>query len=292
LDSIKGLPTPSRDATLADPTIAKAVVNMAHSGDVTRAGAANDLLTESWKSNPQSFDKRFGEGASSDLAAWHSIGQFQTPEERIEAAKANSNPTVIKSRNDEVAVANKMTPQSIANALSPAWFGPNATPGDTLSGTALKGQYDDLFRTQYLKTGDASAAKEYALGTLATRWGASGANGGRVMMHPPEYSQAYPPVDGDKSYIGKQLAADVARLAPGSSDHYLTPDQRTSDEIGAGTPPSYRVIIKDANGRWGALAQRFIADPKQAMDEAATRFGAQNTFINQANANAPPAGSL
>ena len=279
LDSIKNLPPPSRDATLADPTIAKAVVNMAHSGDVTRAGAANDLLTEAWKSNPQTFDRRFGEDASSDLAAWHSVGQFQTPEERIEAAKASSNPSVIKSRNDEVAIANKMTPQSVANALSPAWLGPNATPGDSLSGTALKGQYDDLFREQYLKTGDASAAKDYALGKLATTWGASGANDGRVMMHPPEYSSAYPPVDGDKSYIGKQLADDVARLAPGSSDHYLIPDQRTADEMHSGTAPTYQVVIKDANGRWGALPSRFVADPKQAMDEAEEKFGTRHTAM-------------
>lgn len=240
LNGIAALPKDARDATIED--MSKAIVGATKSGDPVRMGAAYSLMDQEYRENPMTFDGKFGSGALSDLRKWQEIGQFQTTEKIAKDAMTADDPSTIKARDalkeyakdkilntvtganvvDSLArTATAANPQSgFVNRYNP--FGADYMPMSDAPGLvlgALKYDYDQNYKEQYAKTADQPTAEKYALERVGIKWGQSDANGGRFMAYPPERSQALPAIGGDKSWIGKQLGADVVALgsAPGGS---------------------------------------------------------------------------
>ncbi len=310
-------------AVLQDDKIKGAIMGLARSGDPAKMQAAYSFLDSQNRTNPMTFAATWGQEAEHDLHTWQASTQFQPADvaaKQMMEANDPSTARAVKERN--TAAEDLLKPITADQVLSKIQTHPwlSWIPGSGLAGIAdgapvsdtaamspdeVLADYRESFRDDYARSGDKTSADKYARDQVAKKWGVSAANNGRLMAYPPEkYVQ---PVDGDQSWIGKQLDADLKSFlgpmgtyqkgndfAPGGitpttdaeakalgqyeAPRALVADQKTIADISAGRPPSYRVIIQDQNGRFHALddgkggAWRWHPDREAELAVARDRF--------------------
>lgn len=141
-------------------------------------------------------------------------------------------------------------------------------------------EYDRLFKSAYVDTGDASLAKNRALNDLARVYGGDEVTGsGRMMKFPPQKFYPMDPMD-----MRAQIENDVNAYAFGDEaqrnqygglivdDHWvpssritIMSDERTRQEVSAGKPPSYQVMFMDQDGVLEQIPGRYTFDPAQSL---------------------------
>lgn len=149
--------------------------------------------------------------------------------------------------------------------------------------------YKDLVRENYIRMGDADAAKEAAAVQMRRMWGTSNVTGEpRLMQYPPErFYKAVPnpkkmgdwlsgEVKSDHDWITKDAqrfvrAASGLKVEPG--DITIATDARTQREISAGQPPSYLIMFKDDKGMF-----QMIPGARWYPDEGEWRKRFEKTF--------------
>lgn len=182
---------------------------------------------------------------------------------------------------------------------------------------ALKADYDKNYKDGFAATGDATMADTFAVEKLNLKYAVSPTNGNRVMANAPE--RYYPQVGGSHDWMKMQLDDAVAKSAgvdkslpdlssgkgglfgtvdinepadtglPGerryAAPRAIVSDAMTDRDIASGKPPSYQVILQDANGRWAAMTgadlkvQRFRFDPSAPFAERATKMEARRAAM-------------
>lgn len=295
LSSINQMPQSAQDDTIEAGGIKGAVLGMARSGDPNKMGVAYTFLDQQFRQNPMLFEARFGAEARSDLSAWQNVRQFLSPEQLAkdaldarDPARENARKTLREKADTDTKA---LTPQQVTNEFLTtlqAWtpfgaqrFLPSGEVPAQVQGE-LVNEYRDAYKYQFGKSGDGDDAKKFAMDTLKLKWGASPANGGRVMMYPPENSPAYAPVGASQDWIqkqadefvGRETAREVHAKEHGpdimSAPYALVPDRDTETEMKSGAAPGYQVVVQDPQGRMRLLSGadgkpvRFKADRDRA----------------------------
>lgn len=139
---------------------------------------------------------------------------------------------------------------------------------DTNIPDRLLGEFRNLTRTHYLTTGDVEAARETAWSQVSRVWAPSrvGTGDERWMKYAPErWGPTALSADENADWMTDQLVADVAEegaFDPEAGDLRqrlrIAADARTGREAGGAAPPSYAVLLRNANT--GAFEPMFDAD--------------------------------
>lgn len=306
------LPPDIYRATISDGPLKGALDGMVRSYDPDRLNTAMSVLDRAYRDDPLGFKSEFKEDTMRRLQTWQAHKDYLSPIQMAEYFKRADDPSFAAARkNLEKEADDKlgtMTPAKVANELGSfadryVPFVNQAPPVDAVAARALAGEYTELFKERYVDTdGNIEKAKTQTIDRLKTIWGASTANGGALMRHPPE--RFYPQVDGSHDWLKRDVesAITASRLGAGTITttlpgvtpdvpgaellgdvpaftYKLVSDPRTDADVAAKRPPSYTVIVKDlASGRdtipldWQGNPTRFSFDPANAQAAARERF--------------------
>jgi hypothetical protein len=306
------------DRLAREPAFKESVVGMSRSGDPAKMNSAYSLMDTLARRNPLSFDAEYKEGVK-DLSVWQSLLSQYPPAEAAKRMMRANDPAQAGAIEDAKKVADEalkaLTPAAVVSKFSTGWgpFGTTAQApvnpdGAANASMALRREYGTAYREAFASSGDVHAADVAATNAIKIKFATSPTNGNRVMAYAPE--GYYPPVDGSRDWMAKQLDDDVAKLIktqynssldvqafdrPGALPQYggseqdaaamaayrapraLVPDQTTQADIAAHKPPSYTVVVQQPDGRFSALAQpdgtplRYRFDPSQFQADLAAR---------------------
>lgn len=287
MESVFAVPDEMLVPALA-PEIRSAVQGAARSTDPAKYGAAMSFLDKMWARAPETAQKLFGDDAITSLQAWQSKIRFSTPDQIAEERIKSQDPQAAARRKDAekdgLELARKVKPQDIAKAFDESYlpFTDPSMPGDERAREALMGDFDVLYSRLYAETLDKDTAMQKTVERLKTKWGASGVNGGRLMLNAPE--RHYPAIDGSHAWMRTELEAGLAKqigkpmvdVEPdvgGFAQNWtyeLVADRTTQSEVQNGQAPSYQVVVTQ-DGRANVLPQRARWNT-QAVEEARDRF--------------------
>lgn len=117
---------------------------------------------------------------------------------------------------------------------------------------AIVGDYQEIFRTEFLATGDENIAKARASEQMKRLYNETNIAGSATLMkYPPE--TFFPAIDGSHDYLGR-LLLEAGKEATGrdyqEGQLFIVSTPQTGAEIRAGKNPSYQVwsAIDDENG--------------------------------------------
>jgi len=196
------------------------------------------------------------------------------PQEAIELAKKNTDPNDkarIDLRRQELK-DEKYKYSNMAEKHYNPWFG--STKIDDINKGVLTKEYKTLFEEHYVAGMSESQANKKAAQMLARNWGVSEVTEkSRVMRNPPEHYYA---LDGDVSYIGRQLYSDVIESGVNIfsdeitlKDIYLTSDSITDRTATAGKPRYIVQVMTQSSG--------LITLPEYWVPDVAAEVEAQKT---------------
>jgi hypothetical protein len=281
------LKPPEMQALSSQKDFTNAVSGLARSGDPAKVGAAYGFLDKQWRENPEAFKKEFGADMADKIAVWNSRIAFMDQESAARELMRWNDPAyekvtheIRKQAHDEI---KDLTPADIAKKVSGDWMTHTsrlpAAEMDNIfaSSIGLLSDYRENYAALRASGADKSAADAEALKRINAKWGASDANGGRVMAYPPE--RHYPPdINGSHAYIQNQLSNAIDDVAKARGDarmrdleRALVSDDKTQEDIANRKPPRYRVVVMD-NGRWLPLEAapgvplRFRADAQSVIE--------------------------
>jgi hypothetical protein len=292
-DMLASAPDDALLPTLTGKEIKEAVAGAVRSTSPDRYNAAMTFLDRIWQRAPESVDNLFGTDAVHELAAWQTKLRYMTPDDIAKSRSAAAlDPQVRErlraARNEGLEIARKLKPDEVVAKFDQSWW---VTPGvvarnitgtqpamptDPVARATLMGDWSENVARVYAETLDKDKAIEKGTEITRTKWAASGVNGGKLMLYPPE--KFYPNIGGSWAWMQRQLEADIAKtlgprvpsmafasgLVPGSLprasyDWELVADRQTEDEAQKGRPPSYLVRITDhtKGGVMSILPQRY-----------------------------------
>ena len=309
------------DKTGIVPDNAKGAINgMLRAKDGARVMTALQFLDAFDRRNHPAFNQEFDAETSAMLQDYRSGLDYDTPQQKVERIQQSIDPanaTVRKERRKEAEkVSDKFDIGDVGNVFDPSYM-PMTEPGFGLlpdQQSQLLADYRSEYNKAFEASGDDGAARQVANDRIRSVWGASEANGGRVMKWPPEilygssaavngsfdwmredvekglmvrgYVQSveFPVFDA----MGNQTGATetVSQIVP----YFLVADEQTVREYQAGKSPSYLVAIIDAEGRYdfpslgGGYEQtpsRFSFDPASARDRYNRQFRADHKTNQQ-----------
>jgi hypothetical protein len=302
LQAISQLPPDKLEATLADKDVSSSIVGLTRSGDPAKMSVSYGFLGAQLQHDPMAFKSRFGNEALKDMTAWNEHLRFMDPKTLAKTMAEQADPSRVAleeplrtqaEKNTKTVTAHDVASEMVSTLTQ--WKGAFSSDAYTPSGInpaqareALLSDYKSNYADSFAKYGDDKSARTYAAAQVATKWGPSDSNGGRVMAWPPERSPALPVINGSQDWIQKQASANVIegiaqftqdpveRRAMIGAPYVLAPDARTEAEMTGGKVPSYPVVVKAADGRAMLLPGRFQPDPVQAKADADAANAATN----------------
>ena len=142
--------------------------------------------------------------------------------------------------------------------------------GGVLAEEQIITDFQQAFQTYYVQHGDEKLAKKQARATLARTVGKSRANGGRIMLHPPE---RYYPETGNRNWMHDALVNGVTAAMGAEVDHdqiELVSDSLTARQVRDGKVPTYAVKVR-TGGAEQVLPHRWSFDEEAAAQMAEER---------------------
>lgn len=303
-------------ATMAMKPVQDALAMMARSGEVERMTAAFSAYDGLYRKNGAEFEARFGKATLDRLQDWQGKLQFYSPAEIAAEVKRADDPSFQAARTKLLAEGQKlvkdMTPRDIAGKFGTFFSTPGLVP-DAMQNGAMLAEYQRLYADRFAATGDADTAEKQAMERMGNAWGVSSVNGGRLMRRPME--KHYPAIEGSHDWMLQDVEDTIRAnglLVPGPPqgpgarprgegrmpDYVLLSDQKTDADIAAGRPPSYVLMVTDANGAWKVPEQngretRMRWDPETAVESDRTRRrAAEDSRMEADRLRALPPGGL
>lgn len=247
------------------------------SGTVEQQAFAGDLINRIAETTPDALDSIPDTEQRYAIMVGDSIRNGLSPEEAVQRAKTQVDPfneKITQERKKELTNIKKTyNPETRITSIldqSSWWYGGANSPelegeevvlekdGITrkvnLSDQAIA-DYQDIFETEYLYTGDEEIAKKSAASIFQRTYGVTGVNGGqRIVRYPPE---KYYAVKGlDNSWMREQLISEVKSLPQykdaTQDDVILVPDSITARESSQGKP-SYVINVKQPDGSYDVV---------------------------------------
>lgn len=200
-----------------------------------------------------------------------------TPDEAARKYMAVTDPAKRKSVDEPTAEkeAKRLTVGDVTNAFDGILIWEPSAGNTHAQSAAMLGDYRELFKMEYMQTGDADAAKAKALDHFKKSYGITRLSGSNVLMkHPPE--NYYPPIDDSHDWMQKQVV-EAAKQATGKdydpAKVFVVTTTATDADVRAKRAPSYEVWVedKDANGYADFKPitgrGRFVFDPMAALNK-------------------------
>lgn len=258
-------------------------------GSVEQQAFAADIIGRLAESQPFSLDDMPEKDLSYGIMVSDSIRSGLTAEEAVDKAQKQFDPLkedIIKSRKEDLSKEKYNAESRIKDLMDDSYFfsffsKPSLEKTPDLSRQAIT-EYQDIYRQEYLITGDKEAAKKSAGEIFKRTYGVSEISGkSRVVKYPPE---KYYNVKGlPNGWMREQLIEDVHSFDSYKDtkpeDIVLTPDTITAREATSGAP-SYIVMIKQKDGTFSPLMdndrnigrvtfnpQKYIERVNQGLDE-------------------------
>lgn len=308
LSTMEALDPQTYAATMRLDAVKDALGGMARSNDYGKMSAALAVYDKLWASDPAGFTKDFGSATLDRLQDWQAAAPYMSPQEAVEFMRKAQDPAMAAVRKARGEEAPKIAPP-VADVLgeiggaggnsmlgrAARFFGQAAVWGFAAqlepvdpgihpnTRDAFYQDYLSVFKERYRSIGDKDLAHQQAMARVKQIWGASEANGGRLMKHPPEARPEYPAVGGSKAYIGEQVNEVLdTRFPQGRPAQWsLVSDLVTGQDITAGRRPSYAMVYTKKDGTLDLLRGdagepvRVAFDPskQQAEREALGRRG-------------------
>lgn len=151
-------------------------------------------------------------------------------------------------------------------------FKQNEISGGALAEQQILIDYQQSFQTYYVQHGDAELAKKQADAVVQRTVGVSRANGGKVMLHPPE--RYYP--DTGKDWMRDTLVTAVSETLGSeirARDIELVSDAQTARDVRDGSMPTYAVKVKTGDAEQ-IMPMRWSFDAEAADQQAKERAAA------------------
>lgn len=306
------VPEASLEPMLRQEPIKNALEAMARSSDPAKLSASMQFLDSmQTRLGATRFEALVGSTARERLDDWQTRGRAEDPVQFADRWSRADDPQVRAAREEnrkagERLARDEFTPEQIANVVTGRWLGSmrgSAAPTADMHGDqrgVLMQDWQRIMGEEYARyQGDKELATKKAAERIQRLWGASDANGGRVMRHRPE--TVFEPVNGDHGWIGQQInTAIVGQLGRGAVP--LRPDEvpeamgqpvvrygiiatrRTESQIDAyrrnpqgAEPPAYLVyyehpITKKLESFEFAPDRASAIAPQRARDEQRTQF--------------------
>jgi len=308
LTTMEALDPATYAATMSLDPVKDALAGMVRSNDYGKMSAALASYDKMWAADPAGFAKAFGTAALDRLQDWQAAAPYMTSQEAVEFMRKVQDPSMEAVRKVRAAEVHKVAPkvEEVLGEIGGAggnttlgratrFFGQAAVWGFAAEleardpgihpnvRDAFYQDYLSVFSERYKSIGDKDLAAKQALERIKQVWGASEANGGRLMKHPPEVRPEYPAVGGSKAYIGEQMRELVATKFPAGAPAQwsLVSDRETAGDIAAGRAASYGMVYAKKDGTLDVLREadgkpsRVFFDPSkvQAEREALGRRG-------------------
>jgi len=306
------VPEASLEPMLRQEGIKGGIEALARSNDPAKLTAAMQFLDSmQTRLGATRFEALVGATARERLDDWQTRGRSEDPVQFADRWSRADDPQVRAAREEnrkagERLARDEFTPEQIANVVTGRWLGGmrgSAAPSADMHGDqrgVLMQDWQRIMGEEYARyQGDKELATKKATERIQRLWGASDANGGRVMRHRPE--TVFEPVNGDHGWIGQQInGAIVEQLGRGAIP--LRPDEVPSAGMGPAVryglladrttesmidayrrnpqgaePPSYVVIYEHPITR-AYQTMRFAPDraaamaPQRARDAQRTQF--------------------
>lgn len=200
-----------------------------------------------------------------------------TPDEAARKYMAVTDPAKRKSVDEPTAEkeAKRLTVGDVTNAFDGILMWEPSAGNTHAQSAAMLGDYRELFKMEYMQTGDADAAKAKALDHFKKSYGVTRLGGSNVLMkHPPE--NYYPPIDDSHDWMQKQVVEAVKQATGKDYDPakvFVVTTTATDADVRAKRAPSYEVWVedKDANGYADFKPitgrGRFVFDPMAALNK-------------------------
>lgn len=239
------------------------------------------VLDGLYRAYPGAVTRAFSEDDLKRLQDYQALVETTPPEELAGRMDINSDPTRRKLRDELIAEGAKLAaevddaeilsvfnPGAIPNVLN--WSYAPGMPLDPKAQVQLRQDFDRLFAERYAVSRDVDTAKHQAFDALQRKWGVTDAGDApRLIAYPPE--RYYPKVDDSHDWMADQLAATVEDQFPGAQDWSIVTTAETEAEVTLGKPPSYQVLVIDADGSFRVLGAFYFND-EAAQDEVRARF--------------------
>jgi hypothetical protein len=273
------------DTGIVPPSAAKALRGALVSTDPTKVANAATVASNLLVKNPQIFA---GVDGGSDLEdagtkMSHYVERFgMTAEEAGKKIIEENSPEFkqklakIKAEDVNEILKKQVTVNDMRSAFDTSWWpgSPQVefTPQDRQSAYS---DYTDLFKDNYMRTGDVSLSKTLAANQMKKVWGVSQVSGSDVIMRfPPEKQPAMAGVPDPAGHIAMQATEAIKSVAGEDVSRnkiILKPlaGGQTARAYMAGEPAPYALSWFDKNGTLQMLDPRkaFVADPGVAKDK-------------------------
>lgn len=273
------------DTGIVPPSAAKALRGGLVSTDPVKVANAATVASNLLTKNPQIFAgvdggseledagtklshyvERFGMSAED---AGKKIIEENTPEFKQKLAK-------IKAEDVNEIIKKQVSVNDLRSAFDASWW--PGSPQVEFTPEARQSAYSDyteLFRDNYMRTGDVSLSKTLATNQMKKVWGVSKVTGSDVVMRfPPDKQPAMAGVEDPAGHVAMQAVEAIKGVAGEDiprSKVVLSPlpGGQTARAYVAGQPAPYALSWFDKNGTLQMLDPRkaFVADPAAAKDK-------------------------
>lgn len=273
------------DTGIVPPSAGKALRGAMVSNDPTKVANAATVASNLLAKNPNIFAGVEGqkdlEDAGTKLShyvehfgmsaeeAGKKIIEEKSPEYQAKLAK-------IKPEDVNEIIKKQVSVSDMRNAFDTSWW--PGSPQIEFTPEARQGAYTDyteLFKDNYMKTGDVSLSKTLAANQMKKVWGVSQVSGSDVIMrYPPDKQPALAGVEDPAGHVAMQAAEAIKSVAgedvPRKKIIVAPLDGgQTARAYTAGQPAPYALSWFDKNGTLQMLDPRkaFVADPSAMRDK-------------------------
>lgn len=236
---------------------------MLRSNNQQQALYALDALSQLQRASPEAYADRISSEVQRDVERYTLLRNVMPQDELLRTIRGGftqeeRQATLVRRKEGEDLLAKKdgRTPkiESVVKEVVGEfddWFSARPDMLKNAPGAQAVERFSNLiWLEEYAKHGNADLATELVKKAAKARFGVTELGGSKVLMELPPEKAGYRQIAGSHQWIDKQLKEELK--LPADQKYELMMDEQTRQEYAnfqkGGRPPSYNVILKDANG--------------------------------------------
>jgi hypothetical protein len=241
------------------------LTGMIRSRDQSQVEYALDSLTQLQDNSPRAYSDRISEETKNDVSRYRALKDTVPMDELIRTINGGNSQeervaSEMRRKDGEKLLATKSGKVPKIDALVKeivgdydGWFSSAPQLGKSAAmSTAIERFSEELWLTEYIKTGKEDAATKVVKERVKERFGVSELGGnGKILMELPPQNAGYRSLGGSFDWIDKDVREGL-KLKPEEKYELITTEQTRLEhkawKEGRGPLPSYDIIKLDANG--------------------------------------------
>lgn len=249
------------------PDVAGLFQGMVRGGDPKRRTWALDALAVMRDVNKTGFESQIPEAIQRQVDYWDEMkGSVEDPKMILEqmdgqTAAERQRRDVLKKQAEGILSATEGGVPGIETLMTQVIeaFDDSSNPfvadphpyNDPMARQSMYAEFQTEFVKEYQRWGNAEKATEAAIKTMKSSWDVAVVGDGKTIMKYPPQKVGYQPSGGSYEWINQQIRSEF-KLKEGETFELFSDDKTRQEwekfRAGQGLPPSYRVMLRDANG--------------------------------------------